>query len=207
MSIDAVPLRRRRSPEAARADAVAAARTILIGSGPAAVTLKAVAAALGMTHANLLHHFGSAAGLQSALMASMVGDLATALGSAVEAMRDGEAEPGAPVDIVFEAFETGGAARLAAWLALTDETRQMEPIREQLASLVVTLEGQLAGLGLDVGDRVRRAVLLVTSLAFADALIGDPLRDMLGLSRQEAVKMTKDAVLNILALPPRPPVA
>lgn len=206
MSITTPP-RRRRSPETARADAVTAARAILIESGPAAVTLKAVAGALGMTHANLLHHFGSAAGLQSALMASMVGDLATALGSAVEAMRDGEAAPGAPVDIVFEAFETGGAARLAAWLALTDETRQMEPIREQLAALVVTLEGQLAELGLDVGDRVRRAVLLVTSLAFADALIGDPLRGMLGLPRQDAVQMTKDAVLNILALPPRPPVA
>lgn len=205
MSIDSPPLRRRRSPETARADAVTAARAILIESGPAAVTLKAVAGALGMTHANLLHHFGSAAGLQSALMASMVDDLATALGSAVEAMRDGEAPPGAPVDIVFEAFETGGAARLAAWLALTDETRQMEPIRAQIDALVVALEDTLAGLGPPVGDRVRRAVLLVTSLAFADALIGDPLRDMLGLSRQDAVQMTKNAVLNILALPPRPP--
>lgn len=186
---------------------MAAARTILIESGPAAVTLKAVAAALGMTHANLLHHFGSAAGLQSALMTSMVSDLAMALESAVEAMRDGEATPGAPVDIVFEAFETGGAARLAAWLALTDETRQMEPIRSRITALVMALEGPLAGLGPDVGDRVRRAVLLVTSLAFADALIGDPLRGMLGLTRQDAVQMTKDAALNVLALPPRPPSA
>lgn len=188
-----------------RADAVAAARAILIESGPAAVTLKAVGAALGMTHANLLHHFGSAAGLQSALMASMVADLSTALEAAVASMEDGTAEPGAPVDIVFEAFETGGAARLAAWLALTDETRQMEPIAGQIAALVTALQAPLASVGGDIEARVRRAVLLVTSLAFADALIGEPLRDMLGLSRDDAVRLTKDSAAAILGLPWRTP--
>jgi AcrR family transcriptional regulator len=41
-----------------------AARALLIEAGPQAVTLKAVASRIGRTHANLLHHFGSAAGLQ-----------------------------------------------------------------------------------------------------------------------------------------------
>ena len=40
------------------------ARILLIEAGPQAVTLKAVAARIGRTHANLLHHFGSAAELQ-----------------------------------------------------------------------------------------------------------------------------------------------
>ncbi|MFM8542890.1 MAG: TetR family transcriptional regulator, partial [Chakrabartia sp.] len=55
--------RRRLSPEESRASALEAASAILIEAGPQAVTLKAVAARMGRTHANLLHHFGSAAGL------------------------------------------------------------------------------------------------------------------------------------------------
>src|ERR1044072_9620289 len=57
--------RERLSPEESRAAALAAARTLLIEQGPQAVTLKAVAAAIGKTHATLLHHFGSAAGLHA----------------------------------------------------------------------------------------------------------------------------------------------
>ena len=60
-------------PEESRAAALQAARRLLIEKGPQAVTLKAVASEIGKTHANLLHHFGSAAGLQSAL-AGLISD-------------------------------------------------------------------------------------------------------------------------------------
>src|SRR3546814_6459339 len=62
-------VKKRLSPEESRSAALEAARHILIEMGPAAVTLKAVAARIDRTHANLLHHFGSAAGLQKALAA------------------------------------------------------------------------------------------------------------------------------------------
>ncbi len=62
-------VRERLSQVESRAAALDAARRLLIAEGPQAVTLKAVAAEMGKTHANLLHHFGSAAGLQSALAA------------------------------------------------------------------------------------------------------------------------------------------
>ena len=52
--------RKRLDPEESRFAALEAARGILLDRGPQAVTLKAVAAAMGRTHANLLHHFGSA---------------------------------------------------------------------------------------------------------------------------------------------------
>jgi AcrR family transcriptional regulator len=54
--------RKRLSPEESRDAALEAARALLLEAGPQAVTLKAVAARIGRTHANLLHHFGSAAG-------------------------------------------------------------------------------------------------------------------------------------------------
>ena len=66
MSIS-LQIRKRLSPDESRAAAVAAARELLRDEGVAAVTLKAVAARIGRTHANLLHHFGSAAGLHRAL--------------------------------------------------------------------------------------------------------------------------------------------
>ena len=61
--------RRRLSPEESRDAALDAARDLLLESGPQAVKLKAVSAKVGRTHANLLHHFGAAAGLQKALIA------------------------------------------------------------------------------------------------------------------------------------------
>ena len=63
----AAPLKRRkRSPEEAREESLAAARELLLTRGPKAVTLANVGQAIGMTHANVIHHFGSAADLQTA---------------------------------------------------------------------------------------------------------------------------------------------
>ena len=45
----------------AREEAVEAARDLLLAGGASAVTLKAVGERMGVGHANLIHHFGSAA--------------------------------------------------------------------------------------------------------------------------------------------------
>jgi len=91
---------------------------LLLTGGPDAVTLAAVGKMVGVSHANVIHHFGSAAGLRAALMASMVRDLTLALDDAVAHVRSDEAAPRKLVDIVFDAFEKGGAGALAAWIAL-----------------------------------------------------------------------------------------
>ena len=74
--------RRRLTPEESRDAALDAARTLLIEMGPQAVTLKAVASRIGRTHANLLHHFGSASGLQKALIAHLADTITTRIGAA-----------------------------------------------------------------------------------------------------------------------------
>src|SRR5215831_17843906 len=86
-------LRRRRSADEAREEAVAAARKLLIERGPYAVTLKAVADELGVSHTNILHHFGTAGELQSELMSAMVQDLEAALMGAVAHLRSDAAAP------------------------------------------------------------------------------------------------------------------
>src|SRR5580692_9902823 len=100
--------RRRRSATEARGEALVSARKLLLQRGPEGVTLMAVADDLGMTHGNLIHHFGSADELQSALMVAMVRDLTSAIAKAVGRVRSDEASARALVDAVFDAFDQGG---------------------------------------------------------------------------------------------------
>lgn len=177
--IGATAKRRRRVPEVARREALASARQLLITSGPTAVTLKAVGDEIGVTHANLIHHFGSAAGLQSALMESMVRDLTDALGAAVEQLRSNPGAPRALVDAVFDAFDQGGAGRLAAWIALSGDLQHLEPVRAAVRDLVDAICETFAAEGEQTHHRVTSAVLFIALYAFGDAVIGAPLRDML----------------------------
>lgn len=172
--------RRRRSPEEARAQALARARRLLIAHGPTGVTLQAVAREIGVTHGNLIHHFGSAAQLQSALMGAMVRDLTGALEAAVAQVRSIESAPRSVVDIVFDAFDDGGAGQLAAWIALSNRFEHLEPVREAVAELVDALGERVRAVGGDPPRHIPSALLFITLCAFGDSMIGGPLREMLG---------------------------
>lgn len=170
------PTRRRRTSKDARAEALSAARRLLLDKGPSGVTLKAVADEVGVTHANLLHHFGSAAGLQGALMTMMVSDLGRSLQDAVSPLREGESSMEELVGMAFEAFDKGGAGHLAAWLVLNRETDKLEPIADVVRDLAQAIKAN------DPGAPVERVILFVTMAAFAEAVIGPVLRPMLGQS-------------------------
>jgi AcrR family transcriptional regulator len=171
--------RRRRTPDEARREAVATARRLLIEGGPNAITLKAVGDEIGVTHANLIHHFGSAAGLQSALMGSMVRDLTDALAAAVAQLKSDAGAPRALADSVFDAFDQGGAGRLAAWIALSGDLRHLDPIRAAVQELVDAIQQKFGAKGEQTRRRITGAVLFIALCAFGDAVIGTPLRDML----------------------------
>ena len=178
------PVRRRRSSSDARAEALAAARKLLIEKGPSGVTLMAVAAEVGVTHANLLHHFGSAAGLQGALMTKMAGDLAEALSEAVSPMRQNESSMEELVGMAFRAFDEGGAGRLAAWMALNDETGKLAPVEPVVRDLAEAMRRP------DQADKIERSILFVTLAAFANALIGPALSEMLGEPKEGFEQLT-----------------
>ncbi|MNK95436.1 transcriptional regulator BetI [compost metagenome] len=172
------PRRRRRSPEEARREAVVSARALLLSGGPTAVTLSAVAADIGVTHANLIHHFGSAAGLQSALMGSMVDDLNQALDAAVTRLRTDDGAPMELINAVFDAFAEGGAGRLAAWIAMSGDLSHLEPVRDAVNNLVKAIIEKLGETD-EARERIGSAVLFIALSAFGEALIGPPLRAML----------------------------
>jgi AcrR family transcriptional regulator len=170
----------RRTSEAAREAAVDAARSLLLESGPGGVTLKAVAARIGTGHANLLHHFGSAAGLQAALMNRMVRDTVDRVERAVERLRTGEAGPREIVDLVFDAHGHDGMGRLTAWLTSTGEAERLRPLFIVLRDLIRTIE---AGTTLPADEAHRRIVdmtLLLLLAGLGDSLIGRMLHETLG---------------------------
>jgi len=191
----AVP-RVRRTPEEARTLALASARRLLLAEGPDAITLQSVASDLGMSHTNLIHHFGSASGLQSELMRQMVRELTATIESAVMRLRTGKGEVKDFVDIVFDAFDRGGAGRLAAWMALTGESMHLAPIGEVVRDYIDSVERAADGDGdaASIHERVTSATLFVTVAALGDAIIGNELRKMVGRER-EAVRKLMGALL------------
>lgn len=175
---------RRLSPEASRTVALDAARALLIEAGPQAVTLKAVSGRIGRTHANLLHHFGSAAGLQKALAASMAEQVCATIAAAVRAQRQGQGDARAIVDLVFDAFDRDGAGALASWMMVSGNEDALDPIIQAVHDLVDELgpEGQDEG-------AMRRDTLLLILMAMGDSLLGQPMAQALGLGREAAREM------------------
>lgn len=186
--------RRKRSGAEVREEGLAAARRLLLDRGPAAVTLANVGDEIGMSHANVLHHFGSAAGLQSSLMGSMVNDLTTALDDVVDLLQTDAAAPRTIADRVFDAFDKGGAGPLAAWIVLSGDVGQLDPVRKAVRELVdalITRSQEEAA-----PERVRAVVMMMAVCAFGDAVIGSHVRAMLD---QEDDAM-RDLVAHILPL-------
>lgn len=157
------------------------------------MTVANVGKAIGMGHANVLHHFGSAADLQTALMGEMVSDLGEALDEAISLIRSDQAAPRRLTDIVFDAFGKGGAGYLAAWIMLSNHSARLEPVREAVQGLVAAIEEKFADEDDDARARITSAVLFMSLCAFGDAVIGEPLRFMLG--REDAAARDMVAAL------------
>lgn len=184
--------RTRLSPEASRSAALDAARALLIEAGPQAVTLQAVARRIGRTHANLLHHFGSAAGLQQALATSMAEQITARIGEAVLKARAGEMDARVIVDLVFDAFGREGGGALASWAILTGARAALDPIVEAIHVLVDRL-------GPHEGRPVHAITLSLVLTALGDALMGEAMAGALGLPRDAARAMALDRLMGFAA--------
>lgn len=179
-------VRERLSQHESRSVALKAARRILIEQGPQAVTLKAVAARIGRTHANLLHHFGSAAGLQSELARSIADSVTGSIGEAVERARRGESDAREIVDRTFDAFGREGAGALAAWMILSGNRDALDPILQSIRSLVDQLSVE------HEEHKVPESTLSLVLAALGDALLGEAISRALELDRETARSMAAD---------------
>ena len=192
-------IRKRLTQEESRTAAVEAARALLIELGPQAVTLKAVASRIGRTHANLLHHFGSAAGLQKELARYLAVTICAAIEAAVLASRAGQGTARDVVDLTFDAFDKEGGGALASWMLVNGNEDALDPIVEAIHDLVDDL-GEF-GSGAN-----RQSTLALCLMAMGDALLGGPLTLSLELPRDSA-RDTAEAMLVAAALQSGLPVA
>ena len=192
-------IRKRLTQEESRTAAVEAARALLIELGPQAVTLKAVASRIGRTHANLLHHFGSAAGLQKELARYLAVTICATIEAAVLASRAGQGTARDVVDLTFDAFDKEGGGALASWMLVNGNEDALDPIVEAIHDLVDDL-GEF-GSGAN-----RQSTLALCLMAMGDALLGGPLTLSLELPRDSA-RDTAEAMLVAAALLAGPSVA
>jgi AcrR family transcriptional regulator len=172
--------RKRLDPSESRSAALEAARRLLLDEGPQAVTLKAVAGAMGRTHANLLHHFGSAAGLQSALAGSIAERVTASIAETVERARRHETDAREIVDRTFDAFDKEGAGALAAWMILSGNRDALNPILTSIRALVDQLRVE------HEDHQVPESTLSLVLAALGDSLLGAPIAEALGLPREAA---------------------
>ncbi len=194
-------IRNRLSQEESRTVALEAARALLIELGPQAVTLKAVAARIGRTHANLLHHFGSAAGLQKALAEHLAITICATIEDAVLASRKGEGTARDVVDLTFDAFDKEGGGALATWMLMSGNEDALDPLVQAVHDLIDDLGDHESG-------QMHHVTHALCMMALGDALMGGALAQSLGLprtaSRDIAEKMLIEEAVSVgLTLGPK----
>ena len=182
-------IRKRLTQEESRTVALEAARALLIELGPQAITLKAVASRIGRTHANLLHHFGSAAGLQKALAEHLAVTICATIEDAVLATRAGEGSPRDVVDLTFDAFDKEGGGALATWMLMNGNEDALDPLLEVIHELVDDLGNHESG-------RMHDVTHALCMMALGDALMGAPLAQSLGLPRNSARDLAEKMLID-----------
>jgi AcrR family transcriptional regulator len=171
--------RSRLSTEEMRQLALEAARTILIEEGPQAVTLMAVAKRINRTHANVLHHFGSAGELRRAMAEMMIQRIIAEIGAKVIQQRQTQGDIREVVDITFDAFEKQGMAALMSWMILSGERDGLAPILDAVHNLVEEL-------GEHRDAPLRQITQMLVLAALGDGMIGGPIAEALEVPRETA---------------------
>jgi TetR/AcrR family transcriptional regulator, repressor for neighboring sulfatase len=171
----------RRTPEEARRLILETAQALIASTGPEGLRLQDIAAAAGISHPLILHHFGSREGLVRALTRQAVAELRDNL---VAAMASGEYSIEEQLDRVFDAFRDGLAQRLA-WLATAGTGGGAEGTQMIMRDIADRLHARRTatappGAAIARGD-TDSLIYLVATAAFGDALFGAQLRRSAGL--------------------------
>ncbi|MCC6620878.1 MAG: TetR/AcrR family transcriptional regulator [Deltaproteobacteria bacterium] len=178
------PARVRRTPEAARALILDAARELIAERGPDAVGLKDIGARAGVSHTLVVHYFGGYEPLVQEVLRAGVERFRTLMLSRVTA--DAAVDPAAWMGLVFDELRASTTGRLVLWALLTRRLEGPDAFfrQEQGLRLVCdALETKLRQVfGAAAPDRVTLEATLVLGIAasWGYALGGDALWGALG---------------------------
>jgi len=107
---------------------------------------------------------------------------------------DPRAARAAALQNLFDAFEKKGAARLAAWLEMTGESRRLRTVREAVQTVI----RQKIGAPEADEERLEDAILISVILAIGVGLFGPTLGELLGKptarARAVALKLLEDGL-------------
>jgi len=175
-----VAVRRRRTAEESRAIILQVAESRLRKHGLEGLNIKGVAEEAGLSHATLIHHFGSSGGMRDALSEKMsvalVGDLTDALGSHVP--------PGELIQNVFDALASGGHAKLLAWRAVEGhDTHEDNEVVVALFSRLLAATREV--LEVETDAQARQMIYLVAIAAIGHGLAGNMLAQVLGMNEED----------------------
>jgi len=181
----------RRSPEAAKTHILDIAEQRLATHGPEGLKIADVAKEAGITHSTVLHHFGSAAELQKALVERMTASL---LGDILKTLDSDEIESGDVAQIVSRVFSTlsdRGHARLMAWLTLTGQRDHSMSEGDHLLADVVSLierrlNNQEGTTSRDAHKAAQYVVMLAAFAAIGDGVSREFLSPIIGLDEEDA---------------------
>jgi AcrR family transcriptional regulator len=197
--------RLRRRPDETRRLILDAAQAAIARTGPEGLRLHDIAAAAGVSHPLILHHFGSRAGLVRALTREATAELRDKL---VAAMTERDYSIEEQLERVFEAFRNGLGQRLA-WLATVapDDDRGDPPmIQREIADRLYARQIAAAPPEVEVArEDSRFLVHLIAIAALGDAIYGPQFRRSAGLAEGRATDRRFRAWLAALirARPPR----
>ncbi len=180
-----------------RAEVLRAARDVLRGEGPQAITLQAVAARAGVSHGNVTYHFGTVAALHTALIAGIIEDLTTATAAAVSHLRAGETSPRGVVDVVFDALEADGAGRLIAWLVAIGASHRLAPFFAMIAEFAGEISKGEAGERAGGVGALGLIVAAVVVPALGGALIGGDMEVALDLRHGSVRALVADGMARL----------
>lgn len=190
--------RLRRTPEEARRLILDTAQELIARTGPEGLRLQEIAAAAGISHPLILHHFGNREGLVRALTQRAVTELCDKL---IAAMGSAEYSLEQQLDRVFDAFRDGLAQRLA-WLVTVDPDGQgagtemvMRDIADRLHARRVAAAASDAAI--DRAD-TESLIHLIAAAAFGDAIFGARLRRSAGLAQTSEAELAFRAWLAAL---------
>ena len=171
-------VRKRRTAEESKSLVLQVAARRLREAGLEGLNITGVAEEAGISHATLLHHFGSSSGMRDALADKMTEDLVEDLVAAFDARVP-------TVELtrnVFAALAEGGHAKLLAWRAVEgdgDGEADLSAVTELFARLMKTTQDAL---GLEDPKEVQKLIYLVAIAGIGYGLAGNVLAAALGMS-------------------------
>lgn len=172
--------RLRRTPDEAKALIMDVAAERLRRLGLDGLNISGVAEAAGISHATVIHHFGSTGAMREALLRKMTADL---LSDVMEALQY-QQSPDKVLGRLFGTLSRDGHGKLLAWLALDSQLAGFDAT----TSTGDLFENIIDSIASEGGNRTdaKYQVYLVAIAALGLGICGEVLAKLVGLSEKEA---------------------